>query len=99
MTNVERDNLRTVFIASACGVAAFLALALAGVSLIVRFDATNQARANNARVWHAVICNIETTVIAKKGVSLAQKRYAVQFYDHLLVSDVHSAACGLEVKP
>ena len=99
MSPVERDNFKTLVITSACGVAAFLALAVAGMSLIVRFDATNTARANNARVWHAVICQIENAVMAKKSMTVDQKRFALHFYDTLLVNDVHSTGCGLEVKP
>lgn len=62
-----------------------------------RFAATNANRESNKRVWHAVICTIETQTLLSKHASPAAKATAVEFYDGLLVSDVHTTGCGFSI--
>lgn len=74
----------------------FLALVVAGVSLIVRFNQTNTLRQRQDRVWRVVLCDIEQQTLADKKTSLPDKIRAVQFYDGLLVKDIKTAPCGLK---
>ena len=66
-------------------------------SLYDRFEQTNEARRENKAVWHAVICNIEQSVIANGKTPLSDKVVFIRFYDGLLVNDVHTRGCGITV--
>ena len=48
----------------------------------------------NSRVWHAVICRIETAV-TKQHLPEAKERKALRFYDRLLTEYVQTDGCGL----
>lgn len=74
--------------------AAFTALSLSGWALYARFEQTNAYRTDTNRVWHAVICQIETAVL-KQHLPRAKERAALRFYDHLLTADVGATGCGL----
>lgn len=65
-------------------------------ALYDRFQQSNRNRQANALVWHVVICDIEKQVLADKRSSPAEKVRFIEFYDHLLVVDVHAAPCGLQ---
>lgn len=66
-----------------------------GYTLYTRFTETNARRADNARVWHAVICSIEKQVVIEKRLSKPRETRALRFYDRLLREDVHTSPCGL----
>lgn len=72
----------------------FAAIALSGWALYARFQQSNAYRAADNRVWHAVICQIETAV-TKQHLPPAKERAALRFYDHLLTADVQTDGCGL----
>lgn len=73
------------------------ALLLSGWALYSRFGETNSRRAENARVWHAVICSIEQAVVADRTRHYpdGEKTIILKFYDGLLTNDVHTTGCGL----
>jgi hypothetical protein len=67
-------------------------------ALYTLFEQTNHNRAANSRIWHAVICDIQTnTLKSRQGKSAKAKdiNAFLDFYDHLLVADAHAAPCGL----
>lgn len=74
-----------------------LAMAVSGGAFIVRFNDAAQGRENNKKVWHAVLCHIETTVLKTKTISDVKKQEAINFYDNLLTQDVKTTGCGLKV--
>lgn len=82
------------FLLAVTTVLACLALLVAGWALYARFEQTNENRAANQHVWHAVICRIEMAV-AKQNLPPAQIREQLRFYDSLLTQDVKTAGCGL----
>jgi hypothetical protein len=63
------------------------AVILAGWALYERSTDTG-------RVWHAVVCSIETAV-QKQHLPRVKERAALRFYDRLLTDDVHTSGCGL----
>lgn len=74
-----------------------IALIISGAALIDRFGQTNQARKDNQHTWHAVICTIESSVIADKTVPYDKKVRFVKFYDDLLVNSVGTKPCGFRI--
>lgn len=73
-----------------------------GWALYTRFSQSNTrfaqavaARKDNAKTWHAVICSIESATLRSKTLNAVQKDDALAFYDSLLVTNVHTAPCGL----
>lgn len=64
-----------------------------------RFTETNANRRNNAQLWHVVICDIERSVLNDPHSDPQRVSNFLKFYDRLLVTDVHAAPCGLEVRP
>jgi hypothetical protein len=78
-----------------CLTLATVASVVAAGGFYTRFEETNHNRAANARVWHVVICDIEQQVL-RNSASPVNKVDFLKFYDHLLVSDVHAAPCGLQ---
>jgi hypothetical protein len=70
-----------------------VAITLAGWALYARFEQGNENRAANSHVWHAVICQIETSVV-KAHLPAAKERAALRFYDRLLTVDVQTDGCG-----
>jgi hypothetical protein len=73
------------------------ALILSGWALYDRFSGTNRARADNKRVWHAVVCSIEQAVYKNKTLTITKKRDAIAFYDGLLINQVHTSGCGYAI--
>lgn len=98
MPTPEAQSRRTRIALAAASAAVFLSLAAAGGALIARFEATNQARHNNAVVWHGVVCSIEQAVIKSNDLTHEKKLKALRFYDDLLVHYVKTAPCGLVAK-
>lgn len=59
-----------------------------------RLTQTNRNRADNAKVWHAVVCQIEVASLARMK-DPARRKMVVTFYDGLLTQDVQTSGCGL----
>lgn len=95
---IGRDGRRFRLVFNILAVASALALILAGWALYDRFQQTNQFRAAQAHVWHAVICSIEVAVVKSPHLPEAKKRQSLRFYDRLLVQDVNAPPCGLAQK-
>lgn len=74
-----------------------LSLLLTGWALYDRFDQGNQARQDNKRVWHAVICALETATAHNTKVDVTSRKLAIKFYDQLLTEDVQTTGCGIAV--
>ena len=76
---------------------AFVVLSLVtGWALYGRFNETNTIRERNAEIWHAVVCDIEQSLVDQDGkIPAKQRKAALKFYDNLLVKDAHAAPCGL----
>lgn len=78
-------------------------LSAAGIAggLYTRFTQTNKNRAANARIWHAVICDIQKSVVdpqkGQRKLSPTEQARFLAFYDRLLVVDAHAAPCGIKV--
>lgn len=84
----------------ACGCAFALILVFAaGIAggIYARFQQGNKNRTDNARIWHAVLCDLEVATAANTKVPIADRRRAIVFYDRLLVKDAHAAPCGIKV--
>lgn len=76
------------------------AIIMSGWALYDRFSATKAARARNAQIWHAVICDIEHQIVADNhnpSPSRAEKARYLAFYDTLLVKDAHAKPCGIKL--
>ncbi len=79
--------------AATLGAAFFIPVSLigAGLALNSRFSGTNTIRKNQAKVWHAVLCDIEQQVmhpdksLDQKPLTPAQKERVLKYYDHLIV--------------
>ena len=69
------------------------ALILSGWALYDRFSGTNHARAENKRVWHAVICSIEQAVYKNKTLTVVKKRDANQMWEASEILDQACEAC------
>lgn len=72
-------------------------LFVSGWALYSRFNETNAARARNAQIWHAVICDIEEQIVADNHTTRAEKARYLAFYDTLLVKDAHAKPCGIKL--
>lgn len=98
---VWRDEHRKPFVVAI--VLTIILLSNAAVSawaLYSRFDQANQNRIGNARIWHAVICDIEKQIKNDNHAPVptdAQKRQYLAFYDHLLVVDAHAKPCNITI--
>ena len=92
MTSAEtrRFKFGVIFLAAT----SFAAIVLAAWALYARFQESNAYREADARIWHAVVCQIEQAVL-KQHLSPVKERKALRFYDHLLVADVRTDGCGL----
>lgn len=78
---------------------ALLAIVVAiSVSTFYRVEQGRANRANNAKVWHAVICSLEVATLNSKTATPARIKAAIRLYDELLIEDVHTSGCGL-LKP
>jgi hypothetical protein len=77
-----------------------ISLVVSSWALVTRFNETNRLRDENAKIWHAVVCDIEVQVGQDKKLSHSRKVFVLRFYDRLLMDDAHAAPCGLvsEVK-
>lgn len=84
------------WVAAICCILAIALSATTGWALYSRFSGTNRARAANAHVWHVVICDIEQQTFADKKITSEQKSLSIQFFDGLLVNDIHTDPCGLQ---
>ena len=76
------------------------ALLLSAWALTSRFQETNRARERNARIWHAVICDIEQQIVVNANISehpltLKRRKFLLRFYDNLLVKDAHAQPCHI----
>jgi hypothetical protein len=74
--------------------------AVSAWALYSRFEQTNRNRVGNARIWHAVICDIEHQIVHDNHAPIpsdAQKRQYLAFYDHLLVADAHAEPCNITI--
>jgi hypothetical protein len=98
MPTPEAQSRRTRIALAAASVAVFLSLSAAGAAFITRFKVTNEARHNNAVVWHGVICSIEQAVVKSHTITHEKKLSSLRFYDDLLVNYVKTAPCGLVAK-
>lgn len=98
MPTPEAQSHRTKVALAIASVAILLSLAAAGGALISRFSITNEARHNNALVWHGVICSIENFTVQRSDISREKKVTALKFYDNLLVQNVKTTPCGLVEK-
>ena len=93
MTEPDHDSRFRVALAILAATS-FVAIALAAWALYVRFEQTNAYRKADARIWHAVICQIEVAV-TKQHLPAAKERAALRFYDRLLIVDVQTDGCDL----
>lgn len=76
------------------------ALLLSAWALATRFQETNANRARNARIWHAVICDIEHQIVVNSNINehpltLQRRKFILRFYDNLLVRDAHAQPCNI----
>lgn len=70
--------------------------------LYARFTQTNRNRVANARIWHAVICDIEEQIVRDNhtpNLTRENKARYIVFYDGLLVKDAHTAPCNIQLPP
>jgi len=89
-------NLRFRIMFIGLGVISAAALVISAWALYARFTQSNAYRAADVRIWSAVICQIEkSVVIHHKHLSPTRVRGILRFYDRLLIVDVQTAGCGL----
>jgi hypothetical protein len=74
--------------------AVIVALGAAGLAFVSRYNSADQYRADTQATWRAVICAIEQQVAATQR-SNVDKQTALQFYDRLLVENIHTEPCGI----
>ena len=92
MTHADDKRFRLALILLAA--TSFGAIILAAWALYARFEQGNDYRRADARIWRAVVCNIEMAV-TKLHRPAAITRKSLRFYDRLLIVDVQTDGCNL----
>jgi uncharacterized membrane protein YidH (DUF202 family) len=94
MSHTEAQSRRTRIALGIAAAAVALSMFTSGFALVQRFGATTEARHNNQRVWHAVICQIEHAVYHTPRLTAQKRTNAIKFYNTLLVKDVQALPCS-----